>query len=180
MATAGGQVYGAQALAGPMEHFNNNGTFSPMTGPISSVTSSLGMWGDPVNGHLISASSIGLIDIDPTTGNFRVINGSLFPDGVTVSLDGNTIYVENSGTIQSYNFTTGTLIQTYNFGHSPDGTGVIAGGLFNGDVIVNDDDGTVRPARSSNFRIHNDRTGWHPRRLRIGRHYRWNAVPVAG
>jgi hypothetical protein len=28
-------------------------------------------------------------------------------------------------------------------GHSPDGTGVISGGLFNGDIIVNNNDGTV-------------------------------------
>jgi DNA-binding beta-propeller fold protein YncE len=72
-----------------------------------------------------------------------VINASLFPDGVTVSPDGATVYVENGGTVQSYNLTTGALIHTFNTGHSPDGTGVISGGSFNGDVIVNDNDGTV-------------------------------------
>ncbi|HEX4809815.1 MAG TPA: PEP-CTERM sorting domain-containing protein [Bryobacteraceae bacterium] len=37
----------------------------------------------------------------------------------------------------------GAHIATYNTGHSPDGTGVISGGAFSGDVIVNDNDGTV-------------------------------------
>ncbi|MDB5480711.1 MAG: proteinsorting protein [Caulobacteraceae bacterium] len=141
--TAGGQVYGAQLQGGVYEMFHNDGSHTALTGPISSVTNFLGMWGDPVNGHIISASNSGLIDIDPVTGSFRVINAGLFPDGVTVSPNGNTIYVENSGTIQSYDYTSGALINTYNIGHSPDGTGVISGGKFNGDIIVNNNDGTV-------------------------------------
>jgi hypothetical protein len=32
---------------------------------------------------------------------------------------------------------------TYSTGHRPDGTGVISGGNFNADVIVNDNDDTV-------------------------------------
>ncbi len=142
MTTANGQVYGAQLQGGVYEHFNSDGSFTPIAG-LTGVTNYLGMWGNPTNGHIIAASSKGLVDIDPIAGSYRVINAGLFPDGVTVSPDGVTAYIENAGTIQSYNIATGALIKTFNTGHSPDGTGVIIGGQFNGDVIVNDNDGTV-------------------------------------
>jgi hypothetical protein len=145
MTTAGGQVYGVQVQgAGVFEQFASNGTFAPIPNlQAAGLFGYLGMWGDPVNGHIIAGSNKGLVDIDPIAGTFRVINASLFPDGVTVSPDGSTVYVENGGTVQSYNLNTGALIHTFNTGHSPDGTGVISGGSFNGDVIVNDNDGTV-------------------------------------
>jgi hypothetical protein len=144
MTTAGGQVYGAQAGGGVYEHFASDGTFTPIPNlQAAGVFDNLGMWGDPVNGHIITASNKGLIDIDPIAGTFRVINSRLFPDGVTVSPDGTIAYVENGGAVQSYNIATGALIATFLTGHSPDGTGVISGGQFSGDVIVNDNDGTV-------------------------------------
>lgn len=144
IATAGGQVYGAQLQGGVYEHFNADGTFTPIPNlQALGLRDNLGMWGDPVNGHLISASNLGLVDIDPVAGTFRVINASLFPDGVTVSADGTTAFIENGGEIQSVNIATGAIIQSYPTGHSPDGTGIISGGTFNGDVIVNNNDGTV-------------------------------------
>ena len=146
MATAGGQVYGAQLFGGAYEKFDNSGAHVALTGPISGVTSFLGMWGvaaGPSAGHFIAASSSGLIDVDPITGTFRVVNAGLFPDGVSVSPDGLTVYVENGGAVQSYNLATGALIHTFSVGHRPDGTGVISGGRFNGDVIVNNNDGTL-------------------------------------
>ena len=142
MTTAGGQVYGAQLQGSALyEQFNSNGTHSAIPG--LTATNFLGMWGNPVNGHIIAAANQGLIDIDPVAGTFRVINAGLRPDGVSVSPDGTVAFVENAGTVQSYNIATGTLIHTFNTGHAPDGTGVIIGGLFNGDVIVNNNDGTV-------------------------------------
>ena len=60
-----------------------------------------------------------------------------------MSADGTTIFAEVSGTIQSYDLVTGALIRTYSVGHNPDGTGEISGGNLNGDVIVNNNDGTV-------------------------------------
>ncbi len=132
-----------QAFGGHYLHFANDGSSSAIGGAVAGLTSFLGMWADPVNGHVISASNSGLVDIDPLAGTFRVINATLFPDGVSVSPDGTTAYVENGGTIQSYSIATGALIQTYFTGHSPDGTGVITGGIFNGDVVVNNNDGTV-------------------------------------
>jgi len=144
MATAGGQVYGAQAQGGAYEHFANDGSFTPIPNlQAAGLLDNLGMWGDPINGHIIASSNRGLVEIDPVAGTFRVINASLFPDGVSVSADGTIAYVENGGTVQSYNIATGALLHTYSTGHSPDGTGVISGGSFNGDVIVNDNDGTV-------------------------------------
>jgi hypothetical protein len=60
-----------------------------------------------------------------------------------VSPDGTTAYVEN-GVIQAYEINTGSLLRSFpNFGHGPDGTGVISGGPLNGDIIVNNNDGTV-------------------------------------
>lgn len=144
MATAGGQVYGAQAFGGVYYHFANDGTFSPIPNLVADhLFGSLGMWGDPTNGHLIAASNQGLVDIDPVAGTYRVINASLFPDGVSVSPNGQVAYVENGGTVQAYAMSNGALLNTYFTGHSPDGTGVITGGIFDGFVVVNDNDGTV-------------------------------------
>ena len=103
----------------------------------------LGMWGNPVDGHVVAATNRGLADIDPVAGTYRIVNGSLFPDGVSVSGDGLTAYVENGGQIQSYSLVTGALIRTYAVGHGPDGTGVIYGGSFDGQIVVNNNDGTV-------------------------------------
>jgi hypothetical protein len=145
IATAGGQAYGAQAFGGTYVKFNNDGTFSNLTGPISGVTSNLGMWGNPVNGHIISSSNSGLIDINPTTGTFTTIANIVGGvDGVSVSPDGTKAYVEVSGNIQVYDLTTHAMLATYSGnGHSPDGTGVISGGNFNGFIVVNNNDGTV-------------------------------------
>jgi len=68
-------------------------------------------------------------------------------DGVTVSPDGQTVYVEANGEINGYNISNLSNIQAVynsgNIGHSPDGTAVIVGGTFAGDVLVNNNDGTV-------------------------------------
>lgn len=144
MTTAGGQAYGAQQQGGPYELFTTNGTHSAIPG--LTATSFLGMWGDPVNGHIIASAQQGLIDINPTDATFRVIAANPDADGVTVSPDGKTLYVANvgNGTIQAYDIGTGALLNTYSGnGHGPDGTGVISGGKFNGDIIVNNNDGTV-------------------------------------
>jgi hypothetical protein len=147
MATAGGQVYGAQIQASQIMQFSNGGTFAPMGpvgSPVRSLTDNLGLWGDPVNGHLIAASSQGLVDITPSTGSFGVINANLFPDGVTVSPDGTKIYAALNGNVIEVDMTTGNVLATFNGqGRGPDGTGVLIGGLFNGDIVVNNNDGTV-------------------------------------
>jgi len=144
MATAGGQVYGAQVQGGIYLHFFADGSSVPVPNlDGAGLRDNLGMWGNPANGHLITSSNEGLVDIDPVAGTFRVINSRVFPDGVTVSPDGTTAYVEVAGGIQADNIATGALLRSFTTGHSPDGTGVISGGPFNGDVVVNDNDGTV-------------------------------------
>jgi hypothetical protein len=144
MTTAGGQVYGAQAQGGVYEHVNSDGSFSPIANlQAAGLRDNLGMWGNPVNGHIISTSNKGLVDIDPIAGAFRVINSTVNGDGVSVSPDGTTAYVEVAGQINAYNIATGALLKTYATGAAPDGTGVISGGRFNGDVIVNGNFGTV-------------------------------------
>jgi WD40 repeat protein len=144
MATAGGEVYGAQAFGGFYERFASDGSRTQIPNlAAAGLRGYLGMWTNPLNGHLIAASNSGLVDIDPIAGTSRVINSHLFPDGVSVSPDGQTAYVEN-GVIQAYDIDTGALIRSFpNFGHSPDGTGVISGGALNGDIVVNNNDGTV-------------------------------------
>lgn len=153
MTTAGGQVYGAQAQGGVYEHFNSDGSFTPIPNlTAAGLRDNLGMWGDPVNGHIITTSNQGLVDIDPVAGTFRVINASVNGDGVSVSPDGKVAYVEVAGQINSYDIASGTLLKTYATGAAPDGTGVITGGKLNGDVIVNGNFGTVGlldPATSS-------------------------------
>ena len=145
MATAGGQVYGAQAFGGIYEHFDNSGARTPIAGLPGNLRSDLGMWGDVANGHIVSSSNEGLVDINPLTGTVRVIVAA--PnccDGVTVSPDGKTVYAESGGNILAFDYTTGALLHTYSGGgHGPDGTGVIYGGKLSGDVVVNNNDGTV-------------------------------------
>lgn len=146
MTTAGGQVYGAQLEgSAPYEHFNSDGSHSPIPG--LTATAFTGMWGDPVNGHIIASSNQGLIDIDPVAGTFRVITTNPDADGISVSPDGRTLYASvpiPGSAIQAYDVATGTLLATYSAnGPASDGTGVISGGKFNGFIVVNNNDGTV-------------------------------------
>ena len=140
-ATAGGQAYGAQN--GHFVEFTPQGTIDhTLTGVNTSPY--LGMWGNPVNGHIIATSNSGLIDIDPLAnsgaGSFRVINGQ-FGDGVSVSPDGATVYMEQGDHIIGYNIATG--VQVFDSGAFPtltgaDGSGVITStNSLNGDIIVN-------------------------------------------
>jgi WD40 repeat protein len=150
IATAGGQVYGAQAFGGVYVKFNSDGTTTPIAGAINApgtaITSNLGMWGAP-NGDIISAGTGGLVDINPTTGNYHyIVPGLGGIDGVSVTPDGKTAIVANtnSGTIDLYDIATGNKLASYSGqGRGPDGTGVITGGKFNGFIIVNNNDGTV-------------------------------------
>jgi hypothetical protein len=143
MTSLNGHVYGGQLFGGTYREYFDNGASSPLTGAVAGLTNFLGVWGDPTSNLLYAASNSGVVRINPITGAFTVVNAGLFPDGITVSPDGLTLYAAVGGAIQSYNTTTGALIQTFSTGHGPDGTGVIVGGLHNGKVVVNNNDGTV-------------------------------------
>jgi hypothetical protein len=143
MTTAGGQAYGAQLQGSAhYEQFQNDGSHAAIAG--LTATNFLGMWGNPVNGHFVASANQGLIDVDPVAGTFRLIAPNPGADGVSVSPDGGTLYAEAGGNIRAYDITSGALLHTYSGnGHSPDGTGVISGGKFNGFIVVNNNDGTV-------------------------------------
>lgn len=145
-ATAGGQAYGTDG-SGRFVQFNANGTVNHV---LTGVTASpdLGMWGNPVNGHILASSSAGLIDIDPLAngglGSFRVVNAGGNGDGVSVSPDGTIVYSEQ-GSINGYNIATGALVfSSGGIFNSPDGTGTISSSnALNGDIIVNNNNGEV-------------------------------------
>jgi len=144
MTTAGGQVYGAQASGGIFYRFASNGTFTPIPNlQAAGLRGYFGMWGNPVNGHLIASSNLGLVDIDPVAGSFRVINAGLFPDGVSVSPDGTTAYLAIGVGVQAYSIATGALLNSFALGGGPDGTGVISGGALDGRVVSNNNNGTL-------------------------------------
>ena len=136
-ARAGGLAYGWNNSQ--FVQFNDNGTVNHILTGIN-TSPYLGMWGAP-NGHIIATTGSGLFDIDPLAnaglGTFRIITNAYYGDGVSVSPDGATAYLEYGGGILPINILTGvagSLITGFN---SPDGTGVIIGGAFNGNLIVN-------------------------------------------
>lgn len=143
-ATAGGQAYGAEN--GHFVQFNNDGTVNHV---LTGVTTSpdLGMWGNPVNGHILASSGAGLIDIDPLAngglGSFRVVTASGNGDGVSVSPDGLTVYSEQ-GNINGYSIATGAMTFSAGGFNSPDGTGVITStNSLNGQIIVANNNGEL-------------------------------------
>ncbi len=139
--SSGGVVYGATYF-GNYVSFNPDGTVAnPNVFPLLAGQGYLGMWTNPANGHIISNSTNGMIDIDPTTGNFRTITPSS-GDGVSVSPDGKTAYSEQ-GSINGYDIATGNHVYTSPSISGADGTGVISGGTFNGDIIVNTNFGEI-------------------------------------
>jgi len=147
IASAGGNVY-VGLLGG---HYYSVDPTSLALTPLSltGVSATYGLWGNQTNGHLLAGSNLGLIDINPAASSFVVVGkpgGNI--DGVTVSPDGTIAYIEtNSNALFGYslispNPTTPVFSRTGLPG-GPDGTGVISGGTFNGDLIVNNNDGTV-------------------------------------
>lgn len=140
IAKAGVGIY---ATAGATYYsVSNNLAVTPIT-LTPAVSTYLGLWGNPVTGHLLSSSSAGLIDIAPSVGTWKQV-GPAGADGVSVSKDGKTAYGEFGGGILGYDIASGT--QVFNsgaLGHGPDGTGVIYGGKFDGHIIVNNNDGSV-------------------------------------
>ena len=148
IASVGSSVY-VGILGG--HYFSVNPTTLALTQiPLpANVTAAYGLWGNQTNGHLLAGSNQGLIDINPGAGTFTLIGspgGNI--DGVTVSPDGTIAYIEtNSNALFGYsliapNPTTPVFSRTGLPG-GPDGTGVISGGVFSGDIIVNNNDGTV-------------------------------------
>lgn len=147
IATAGGQVY-VGFLGSGIYSVDASLALTPV--PVPGLTFDYGMWGNPANGHLIASTSAGLVDIDPSTGTWVQIGpAGVFVDGVTVSPDGSIAYAAYTGSsaIVGYSLTSPNpgvpVLNTGFTGRGPDGTGVISGGLFDKDIIVNNNDGTL-------------------------------------
>ena len=113
----------------------------------AAVTAAYGLWGNPANGHLVAGTFSGIVDINLTNGHVTQIGDPSFVDGISVSPDGTIAYGEYNGTILGYSLTSpnpaSPVFNAGAIGHDPDGTGVISGGALNGDIIVNNNDGTI-------------------------------------
>jgi hypothetical protein len=145
-ATLNGVAYGGNGFT--FGSFSSTGVFTALN--IAGLPQPLwGLAADAATGELIASTvGSGLIAINPTTNTFRVINATLsFVDGVSVSPDGQTVYIERSNSVQAYNVTTGAFIKTLAAplgSYFPDGTGVISSSnALNGQVIVNDNAGNL-------------------------------------
>jgi hypothetical protein len=148
IANAGGQTYATQQLvAGGLYEVSNSLGLTPVS-VTGGFTPIYGFAGNPVSGHLlafgIGSAGEGIYDINPLTGaNTKIVAGGGY-DGVSVSPDGTIVYVERfSNSILGYNIATHALVFSASSSHNPDGTGAISGGLYNGYVIANNNDGTV-------------------------------------
>lgn len=147
MASAGGHVYGYDPQTGSFAQYNANGTVNhDLTGVAAGPY--LGMAGvlaGPASGNIIATSSAGIIEINPTANGGLgsiVQNYGGSADGVSVSADG-TMFCAEQGSINCYSVATGTLLHTASGFPSPDGTGLISGGSFSGDLIVNNNNGAI-------------------------------------
>lgn len=148
-AYAGGKVYASSGWSNAaFEELNDDGTVNhTLTFPSQSyIGNYLGMVGHP-NGHLIATTAQGLlVDIDPLAnagaGAYTVL-ASATGDGVSVSPDGSKVYLECGGAICVYDYPTDASNGYHPVSHSPDGTATISGGVYDGFIILNNNDGTV-------------------------------------
>ena len=142
--TAGGQTYAA-ATSGGFYQVSNSLALTQIT---TTITGGQGMAGNPVTGHIATIASDGkLYDLNPSTGLASFIaTPSVFADGVSVSPDGTIAYVAIFGgsAVEGYRLSDGALVfNATGLPGGPDGTAVIIGGTLNGDIVVNNNDGSV-------------------------------------
>lgn len=146
IAVAGSNVY--VGLLGGQYYSVNTTTLAMTAIPLPGVTARYGLWGNQTDGHLIASTNLGLLDINPMTATFTLVGSpGGNTDGVTVSPDGTIAYNEtNSNALFGYSLTSvhpTTPVFSTTLLHAPDGTGIISGGNFNGQIIINNNDGTV-------------------------------------
>jgi hypothetical protein len=149
-ATAGGLAYGGTTQFGQFAQYDTSGNVSKVLTGVPETTLR-GMWGNPVNGHVLATSQMNsqfsIIDIDPNgTGSSRTVRSGFSDlDGLTVSPDGKTVYVESAQSILGFDIATGNAV--FNSGvlaGGPDGMGVVSSNnQLNGDLIVNFNNGFV-------------------------------------
>ncbi len=130
---------------GVLQILNSDGSLNSTvaTNPATGVAGH-GIWTNPVSHHIETASYNGLWDINPGTGAATQINTYGGFDGVSVSVDGKTIYAAANGYIYGYDIASTNSVYQSPYIGSPDGTGVIYGSsAFAGDIIANGNDGNV-------------------------------------
>jgi len=143
IANVGGKAY-ASVLGGGLFEVNSALGLTPVSVP--GFAFGYGLAGNASTGHLLAAGfGAGIFDINPLTGAVTPVETGTFVDGVSVSPDGTTVYGATGSSVLGFNIATGAPVFSYTppGGTGPDGTGAIAGGLFNGYVISNNNDGTV-------------------------------------
>lgn len=144
IATVGGNTYVTLLNTGIYQVDPTTLALTQLIGT-GTISPAYGLWAGPGN-TLIAGASSGVYQVNTLTAAITAIGTPGFVDGVSVSPDGSTAYAEFGGSILAFSITTpnpGTPTATYSFGHNPDGTGVISGGAYNGQIIVNNNDGTI-------------------------------------
>jgi len=142
---------GNNDAGGVLQKLNSNGTFNSTVATIpSGVVAGHGITTNPVNGNIITSSSNGLWEINPTTGQARQIAATgAAVDGVSVSADGKIVYGAldgNGNVIGGWDIASGSAVPIFvsQVLNDPDGTGVIGGsGKFAGDIVANGNHGDV-------------------------------------
>jgi hypothetical protein len=138
MASLGGVAYGRDPATRQFAAYNPDGTINHVLSGVTGTTY-LGMAGNSKRNTIIATSSSGLIEIDPNAngglGSSRLIarvNG----DGVSVSADGKTAYLEDNRHIVGFDIATGATVLSSTSISGLDGTGVISGGALDGDIVA--------------------------------------------
>jgi len=141
---SGGTVYAVDFGAGNLVSLNNNGSVYSVIYHTGTNGSGEGIATNPVNQHIFVDAPAGILDIDPKTNSVRTINTQI-GDGLSVSTNGQTVYLAQGGAINGYNTTTGVL--TFSSGSitgSADGVATIQGvNKFAGNLVVNTNGGNV-------------------------------------
>jgi hypothetical protein len=140
----GGTLYaGNNDQGGQVFQLNPNGSSAGAV-PNTSGKAGHGIATNPVTGHLEAASANGIFDINPANGASFLIK-NVNADGVSVSADGKTVYAAVGGDVFGFDISSGNQVYDSGYIGSPDGTGVIQGtNQFSGDIVSNDNDGTVK------------------------------------
>jgi len=148
IASSSGNVYVGLLGSGYYQVNTTTLGLTPLTLSTGPLNARYGLWGAP-GGNLVAGTAQGVVEINPTSGTWTLIgNDGGNNDGVSVSPNGTVAYVEENGNrILGYSLTSpNPNVPVFDSGvlpGGPDGTGVISGGLLNGDIVVNNNDGTL-------------------------------------
>lgn len=134
-ARSGANVWGSTGFTtslGQLTRLNNDGSVAATF----DIPVRLGLWTNPINGHLLGQGGAGIVDIDvvtdPNNPTYRVVTGA-GGDGITVSTDGTVVF--NTG-VNGFKISDGSVVYSHGIFGS-DGMGIISGGTLDGDILAN-------------------------------------------